>query len=238
MKTALVTGGSRGIGAQTVRALCLSGFRAAFLYNKSKDEAEALSRETGAIAIQCDVSDPDAVRAAYGEALKLLTHIDVLVNNAAIAAQRLFTDITDAEWREMLDTNLSGTFYVTRAVLPNMISRGFGRIINISSIWGQVGASCEVHYSAAKAGLIGMTLALAKEVAPSGVTVNCVCPGVIKTDMLGSFDDETLDELRRDTPIGRLGTPEDIANCVLWLVGEGAGFVTGQVIGVNGGFGM
>ena len=137
----------------------------------------------------------------------------------------------------MLDTNLTGAFYVTRAVLPGMISRKAGRIVNISSIWGQVGASCEVHYSAAKAGLIGMTKALAKEVAPSGITVNCVCPGVIETEMLGCFDSDTLKVLREETPVGRLGTPGDVADCLLWLCAEKAGFVTGQIIGVNGGFG-
>lgn len=238
MKTALVTGGSRGIGAEAVRRLSAAGYRVAFFYLKSQASAEAVTRETGATAIKCDVSKPDEARKACDEALESLKHIDVLINNAAIAEQCLFTDITDERWREMLDTNLSGAFYVSRAVLPQMISRGCGRIVNISSIWGQVGASCEVHYSAAKAGLIGMTLALAKEVAPSGITVNCVCPGVIKTDMLGGFDDAALEDLKRDTPIGRLGTPEDVADCVMWLCGDGAGFVTGQIIGVNGGFGM
>lgn len=238
MKTALVTGGSRGIGAAIVRALCSAGFRTTFLYRQSDAAANDVAAETGATAVKCDVSDPASVRGACGEALRVLGHVDALVNNAAISSQRLFTDITDAEWREMLDTNLSGAFYVTRAILPSMISRKSGRIVNISSVWGQAGASCETHYSAAKAGLIGLTLALSKEVAPSGVTVNCVCPGVIETDMLKAFEEQTLNELRRDTPMGRLGTPKDVADCVAWLCGDGAGFVTGQVIGVNGGFGM
>jgi len=237
MFTALITGGSRGIGAATVRAFCAAGYRTAFFYFRSGEAAQALAAETGAYAIRCDVRDSASVSSACAEAKKLLSHIDVLVNNAGIAQQKLFTDVTDEDWRNMLDSNLSGAFYASRAVLPQMISRRYGRIINVGSIWGQVGASCEVHYSAAKAGLIGLTKALAKEVAPSGVTVNCICPGVIETDMLSSFTKEDLAALADETPAGRLGTPEDIAHSVLWLADERSGFVTGQIIGVNGGFG-
>lgn len=237
MLTALVTGGSRGIGAETVRAFVRAGYRTAFFYFSSAAAAQALAAETGAIAIQCDVRSFAGVRAACAEAQKQLAHIDVLINNAGVAQQKLFTDITDEDWRTMLDTHLTGAFAVAREVLPGMISRRFGRIINISSIWGQVGASCEVHYSAAKAGLIGLTKALAKEVGPSGVTVNCICPGVIETDMLSSFTAEDLASLAEETPVGRLGAPEDIARAILWLADEKASFVTGQIIGINGGFG-
>ena len=237
MLTALVTGGSRGIGAETVRALSQAGYRAAFFYFSSEAAAQALAAETGAIAIQCDVRSFSSVRAACKEARAQLSHIDVLVNNAGVAQQKLFTDITDEDWQTMLDTHLTGAFAVTREVLPGMISRRYGRIINISSIWGQVGASCEAHYSAAKAGLIGLTRALAKETGPSGVTVNCLCPGVIETDMLASFTPEDLAALADETPVGRLGTPKDIARAVLWLADENASFVTGQIIGLNGGFG-
>lgn len=237
MRTVLITGGSRGIGAQAVKAFCAAGYRAAFFYHASQEAAQTLAAETGAYAIRCDVSDSACVQAACAEALGLLSHIDVLVNNAGIAQQRLFTDITDADWKRMLDVNLSGAFYVSRALLPGMISRRHGRILNVGSIWGQVGASCEVHYSAAKAGLIGLTKALAKEVAPSGITVNCVCPGVIATDMLSSFTPEDLALLADETPVGRLGTPEDVAHALLWLADEKAGFITGQIVGVNGGFG-
>ena len=237
MRTALITGGSRGIGAQTVRAFAAAGYRAAFFYRSSEDAANQLAAETGAYAIRCDVADSASVQAACAQAQRRLSHIDVLVNNAGIAQQKLFTDITDEDWQRMLGVNLSGAFYVSRAVLPGMISRRYGRIINVGSIWGQVGASCEVHYSAAKAGLIGLSKALAKEVAPSGVTVNCVCPGVIETDMLSCFSEEDLSALAEETPAGRLGTPEDVAEMILWLSDEKAGFVTGQVIGVNGGFG-
>ena len=237
MLTTLITGGSRGIGAATVRAFTSAGYRTAFFYRSSESAAQALAAETGAYAIQCDIRDSASVASACAEAKRLHGHIDVLVNNAGIAQQKLFTDITDDDWHTMLDTNLSGAFYASRAVLPDMISRRYGRIINVGSIWGQVGASCEVHYSAAKAGLIGLTKALAKEVAPSGVTVNCVCPGVIETDMLASFTPEDLAVLAEETPVGRLGTPEDIAHSILWLADPKAGFTTGQIIGVNGGFG-
>lgn len=237
MRTVLITGGSRGIGAQAVRAFSAAGYRVAFLYRSSAEAAQALANETGAQAICCDVRDATSVAAAVAQAQRVLSHIDVLINNAGVAQQKLFTDITDEDWRNMLDTHLTGAFLLSRAVLPGMISRRHGRILNVGSIWGQVGASCEVHYSAAKAGLIGLTKALAKEVAPSGVTVNCVCPGVIETDMLSSFTQDDLDALCEETPVGRLGTPEDVARALLFLADEHASFVTGQVIGVNGGFG-
>lgn len=237
MLTALITGGSRGIGAATVRAFASAGYRTAFFYRSSESAAQTLAAETGAYAIQCDIRDSASASAACKQASRLLGHIDVLVNNAGIAQQKLFTDITDDDWHAMLDTNLSGAFYTSRAVLPDMISRRYGRIINVGSIWGQVGASCEVHYSAAKAGLIGLTKALAKEVAPSGVTVNCICPGVIETDMLSCFTPDDLSALAQETPAGRLGTPEEIAHSILWLADPKSGFMTAQIIGVNGGFG-
>ena len=237
MFTALITGGSRGIGAAAVRAFINAGYRTAFFYRSSESAAQALAAETGAYPIRCDVRDSAAVSAACAEAKKRLGHIDVLVNNAGVAQQKLFTDITDEDWRAMLDTNLSGAFYACRAVLPDMISRRYGRIINVGSIWGQVGASCETHYSAAKAGLIGLTKGLAKEVGLSGVTVNCICPGVIETDMLASFTQDDLAALADETPVGRLGTPEDIARSILWLADPQSSFITAQIIGVNGGFG-
>ena len=237
MYTALITGGSRGIGASVVRAFAGAGYRVAFFYRSSEQAAQTLAAETGAYAIRCDVSDSAAVQTACAQVSRLLGHIDVLVNNAGIAQQKLFTDITDDDWATMLSVNLSSVFYVCRAVLPDMISRRYGRIINVGSIWGQVGASCEVHYSAAKAGLIGLTKGLAKEVGLSGVTVNCICPGVIETDMLSSFTQEDLSALADETPVGRLGTPGDVARSILWLASSESGFITGQIIGVNGGFG-
>lgn len=237
MRTALITGGSRGIGAAMVRAFCQAGYRVAFFYRSSREAALALQAACGAVAIACDVRSSQQVNAACAQALRELAHIDVLINNAGIAQQKLLTELTDEDWHAMLDTHLSGAFYVTRAVLPGMISRKSGRILNIGSIWGQVGASCEAHYSAAKAGLIGLTKALAKEVGPSGITVNCVCPGVIDTDMLAGFTRDDLAALCQDTPMGRLGTPEDVARCALWLAREDADFITGQIVGVGGGFG-
>ncbi len=233
MKTALITGGSRGIGAQMAGDFARAGYRTLFLYCRDRDAAQRVQAQTGARAVLCDVRDS----AQVNEAVRQIGHIDVLVNNAAIAQQKLFTDITDQDWRSVVDTALTGAFYVSRAALPGMISRKWGRIINISSIWGQVGGSCETHYSAAKAGLIGLTKALAKETAPSGITVNCLCPGVIQTDMLSSFTPQDLENLREETPVGRLGTPGDVSAAALWLAAEGSGFITGQIIGVNGGFG-
>ena len=165
-------------------------------------------------------------------------HIDLLVNNAGVAWQGLLTDMTDDDWRTVLDTSLTAAFFTCRAVIPGMVSRRVGHIINISSIWGRVGASCEAAYSAAKAGLIGLTKALAKELGPSGITVNCLCPGVIQTDMLACYTTEDLAALADETPLCRLGTPEDVAAAVCWLANDTAGFITGQVIGVDGGFGQ
>lgn len=238
MRTVLLSGGSRGIGAATVRAFAAAGWRVAFLYRQSEAPALALRQATGAVALRCDVRDPASVAEACAQATRALGHVDALVNNAGVAQQKLLTDVTDADWRDMMDTHLSGAFYLSRAVLGGMIRRGEGRIVNVSSIWGQVGASCEAPYSAAKAGLIGLTKALAKEVGPSGVTVNCVCPGVIETDMLAGLDEADLEALRQQTPLGRLGTPQDVAGLIVWLCGPQAGFVTGQIIGVNGGFGQ
>ena len=236
MKTALITGGSRGIGAACVRAFSAAGYAVCFLYRQDTASAEAIARDTGATPILCDVSNPDGVRAAMAQVAAHLPHVDVLVNNAGIARQQLFTDVSDADWQQMVDVNLSGVFYLCRAALPGMISRRSGSIVNVSSIWGQVGASCEVAYSAVKAGVIGLTQALAKEVGPSQVRVNCVAPGVIRTDMLSAFSEADLDTLADETPLCRLGTPEDVARAVLWLAGDDASFVTGQVLGVNGGF--
>lgn len=236
MKTALITGGSRGIGAAAVRAFGAAGYTVAFLYRENEAAAQAVAEETGAWPIRCDIRSSGEVSAAAEAVLRRFRHLDALVNNAGVAQQKLLTDVSDQDWHWMLDTNLTGVFYVIRAFLPGMISRKAGRIVNISSVWGSVGASCEVAYSAAKAGIIGLTKALAKEVAPSGVTVNCVCPGVIRTDMLREFSPEALEALSAETPLGRLGTPEDVATALVWLCGEGAGFVTGQVLGVDGGF--
>jgi len=238
MKTALVTGGSRGIGAAIVRELTTQGWQVAFCYRSSEEMARQLATETGALAIRCNVTDSGQVSAMVAQVQQQFRHIDLLVNNAGVAWQGLLTDMTDDDWRTVLDTSLTAAFFTCRAVIPGMVSRRVGRIINISSIWGRVGASCETAYSAAKAGLIGLTKALAKELGPSGITVNCLCPGVIQTDMLACYTTKDLAALADETPLCRLGTPEDVAAAVCWLANDAAGFITGQVIGVDGGFGQ
>jgi len=232
----LITGGSRGIGRALVERFSTPENKVAFIYRSSHDSAKALSKATGAVAICADISRPEEAKRAVEEAISALSGIDVLVNNAGISQIKLFTDITDEDWQTMVDTNLSGVFYVTRAALHGMVSQKHGRIINIGSMWGKTGASCEVHYSSTKAAIRGMTMALAKEVAPSGITVNAVEPGVIMTDMCASFDEDTLEALREETPVGRLGTPEDVSALVEFLASDNASFITGQIIGVDGGF--
>lgn len=237
----LITGASRGIGAACAWVFARSGYSVAILYHRRADLAEALRDQLiaegqNAMCVQADVADRASAFGAVDEVISRWRRIDALINNAAIAQQKLFTDITGEDWERMISVNLSGAFHCTQAVLPGMISRRRGVIVNISSMWGQVGASCEVHYSAAKAGLIGLTRALAQEVGPSGVRVNCIAPGVIDTEMNASLDQDTLRSLAEDTPLMRLGTPEEVARAALFLCGDGASFITGQVLGVNGGF--
>lgn len=232
----LITGGSRGIGAACVRAFCKRGDRVVFFYKNNHETAKLLERETGAVAICADVTDAQQVRDAVGAAIDSLGGLDVLVNNAGIAQIKLFDTISDEDWRKMLDTNLSGAFYVTREAVKEMIAQHGGSIVNIGSMWGKVGASCEVHYSAAKAGLRGMTMALAKELGPSGIRVNCIEPGVIETDMNAALDEETKRELCDAAPLCRMGKAEEVAQAVCFFASDAASFITGQVIGVDGGF--
>ena len=233
---ALVTGGSRGIGAACVEEFHRAGYRVAFGYHQSEQQArEIAARLPGAMMLRADLSDCQAAAAMVKEALNAFGHIDVLVNNAGISHQKLFTDVTDEEYDAVMATNVKSVFACSRAVLPGMIARKTGCIVNISSMWGQVGSSCEVIYSASKAAVIGMTKALAKEVGPSGIRVNCIAPGVIDTDMNRSLNTACLDALCKETPLGRIGSPLDIARCALFLAGDTAAFITGQVIGVNGG---
>lgn len=237
MNRVLISGGSRGIGAAIVRAFAGQGDAVAFLYRENHAAAEAVARETGAVAIPCDISDPTAVREATKATIKALGGpIDVLVNNAGMARIGLSRDMTDAEWRQICDTNLTGAFCLCREVQAGMIVQSKGRIINIGSMWGKTGASCEVAYSATKAGLRGLTMALAKELGPSGITVNCVEPGVIDTEMNRMLDAESRAALIEETPLCRIGTPQDVAAAVVFLASEQASFITGQCLGVDGGF--
>ena len=232
----LISGGDRGIGAAAARAFWQAGYRVAVLYHTHAEAAAALEKELpGLLAVQCDVASRASCEVAFHTVEQAVGHVDVLVSNAGIAQQKLFTDITPEEWQHMLDVNLTGAFNLCQLVLPGMIRRKAGRILTVSSMWGQTGGSCEVHYSAAKAGLIGLTKALAKEEGPSGITVNCVAPGVIDTDMMAAFTAEDKAALAEETPVGRLGSADEVAQLLVFLAGESAGYITGQVFGVNGG---
>ena len=238
MRTALVTGASRGIGAAIARGLAADGYRIAVNYHSREADAKALCRELQQIAglphilVRADVSDRSQVESMF----HTIGEVDVLVNNAGIAQQKLFTDLTEADWDRMFDVDVKGVFHCCQLALPHMIHQKSGAIVNISSMWGQVGASCEVCYSATKAAVIGMTKALAKEVGLSGIQVNCVAPGVIATEMNAHLSGADMQALAEDTPLGRLGAPEDISRVLLFLASEDADFITGQVLGVNGGF--
>ena len=226
----LITGGSRGIGAAAVREFSARKDRVWFLYEKSHDKAQALSRETGAIAICCDVADEAQVQAAFSQ----IPALDALVCNAGIAHYGLISQITPDEWRRLFAVNVDGMFHCVRAALPGMLQKQAGAIVTVSSMWGQVGASCEAAYSATKGAVIALSKALAQELGPSGIRVNCIAPGVIQTDMCAKVAPEIMDSLREQTPLERLGTPEDIARAMVFLAD--APFITGQVLGVSGGF--
>ena len=237
----LVTGASGAIGKAVAEKFALAGYPVVLHYHKGTERAEALQNaltEQGCIVMaqQADLRDSTQVAQMIKHVSEQWGPVEILINNAGVAQQKLFTDITDEEWRNMFAVHVDGAFYCSRAVLPAMIQKKRGCIINVSSMWGQIGGSCEVHYSAAKGALQAMTQALAKEVGPSGIRVNCVAPGVIMTEMnTRMFDEETLDALREETPLEKLGAAEDVASMIYYLSTEEAGFITGQIIGVNGG---
>lgn len=240
-EVAFVTGGSGGIGSACVTELARAGYSVAYTYNSNKEASDHLlgqlkKENLSAFAVKCDISD----RADVKNAIKLAAHnvgnITHLVNNAAVAWEGLFTDMSDEDWNRIVSINMTGVFNCCQEVLPEMIRSHYGNIINISSMWGQTGASCEVAYSATKAGIIGLTKALAKETAPSGIRVNCIAPGVIRTHMLDCYTENDLEVLAQDTPLGRLGTPEDVAKTVLFLASGNSSFITGQILGINGGY--
>ena len=238
---ALVTGSSRGIGRAVAAELARKGWAVCVNYYERKDKADelvALLRGEGceAIAVQADVSVRAQVNAMVRRVEEAFGPVSLLVNNAGIAGQALFQEITDELWHRYFSVNVDGAFHTIQAVLPHMLHEKSGCIINISSIWGQHGASCEVTYSCTKHALIGLTRSLAMELAPSGIRVNCVAPGVIETDMVKVLGEETLRDLAAETPLGRLGKPEDIAAAVSYLASDKASFVTGQVLAVDGAF--
>ncbi len=237
----LVTGASGGIGRAVAEKFALAGHPVVLHYHKGSERAEAAKQELEAqgctvMTQQADLRDSNQVQQMIERIEQMWAPVDILVNNAGVAQQKLFTDLTDDDWRNMFAIHVDGAFYCARAVLPAMIHKKQGCIINVSSMWGQTGGSCEVHYSAAKGALQAMTKALAKEVGPSGIRVNCVAPGVIMTEMnTRMFDEETLNVLKEETPLEKLGSVQDVAEMIYFLAGEQAGFITGQIIGVNGG---
>ena len=236
MKTMFITGGSRGIGEAIVRRAA-GKYNVAFCYKTHEKKANDLIDELGAgvFAVKCDVADENAVKNAVDLVKKRFGKIDIAVLNAGIARQKMFCDLSNADLCDMMSVNFVGAFNVAKEVLTEMTSRKSGKIIAIASVWGEVGASCEVDYSASKAALIGMCKGLAKEYGPSGITVNVVSPGVIKTDMLAQFSEKDLQELVEEIPLGRLGTADDVADAVMCFA-DGLDYVTGQVLAVNGGF--
>ena len=240
-KTALVTGASGGIGAACAETLARQGCTVIAHANRGMDAVTALADRLNAEGcdvhpVQCNLADSAAVSAMCKNLLRLYHRVDALVLNAGVSYTGLLCDMTDSEWHSVMDVNLSSMFYLCRALTPAMVSARQGSIVTVSSMWGQVGASCEVAYSASKAGVIGFTRALAKELWPSAVRVNCIAPGVIDTRMMDEHSEETKAQLAEETPLGRLGTPKDVANACAFLLGDGAAFITGQVLGVDGGY--
>ncbi len=230
MSTVVVTGGSRGIGAAAVELFAARGDTVYFLYEKEHEKAEAVARRCGAVAICCDVADGQAVEAAFAQ----IPQVDILVCNAGIVWVGLLAQMPSDRWDRIFDVNVKGIYHCVKAAMPKFLQTHAGSIVTVSSMWGQVGASCESAYSATKGAVIALTKALAQELGPSGIRVNCVAPGVIQTDMCAQVEENVMEQLRQETPIGRLGTARDVAEAIAYLAD--ARFVTGQILGVNGGF--
>ena len=237
-KTVFITGGTRGIGRACTELFLNKGYNVAITYQKSDDIANDMTKIYGQkfLAIKCDVADSTQVKDAFEKVKFNLGGVDILVNNAGISSQKMLCDVTEAEWDHMFDVNVKGMYNTVKEAMSYMVHQKYGKIINISSVWGMVGASCEVPYSATKAAVIGFTKALAKELGPSGICVNCVAPGVIDTDMNKIHGEDVMEELKEETPLGKIGTTDDVAKTVLFLAEYGSDFITGQVISPNGGF--
>lgn len=238
-KTVIVTGGSNGIGKCIVEDLSKKEYNVILNYNKSENNAKKIQEELKQKGFEidifkADVSKREEVKKLIEYTLKKYKNIDILINNAGISQTKLFTDITDEDWNKMINTNLNSVFYMTQEVIPNMIHNKNGCIINISSVWGMVGASCEVHYSVSKAGIDAMTKSLAKELGPSNIRVNSIAPGIIKTDMISNLNEEELKSIEQEIPLEKIGKPENIVKCVNWLIEDE--YTTGQIISVNGGW--
>ena len=238
-KVIIVTGGSRGIGASTVKLLAKDDNKIILNYNKSEEAAKKIQKELEnenikIDTIKADVSKKADVLAMISYVIEKYDRIDVLINNAGISQERLFTDINDEEWNEIIDVNLNSVYYCTKAVIPYMIQKKCGCIINISSIWGVTGGSCEVGYSTSKAAIIGLSKALAKEMGPSNIRINCIAPGIIDTDMNKNLNENDIENIKEEIPLNRIGLTEDIAKCAKWLIEDN--YTTGQVININGGW--
>ncbi len=230
MKTVVITGGSRGIGKATVALFAQSGYRVFFLYEKNHAAAQAVAAETGATAICCDVSDGRSVQ----ETFAAIGDVDILVCNAGVCCSGLLQDLAEKDWDRQFDVNVKGIYHCVRSALPAFLKKQSGSIVTVSSMWGQVGAACEAGYSATKGAVIALTKALAKELGPSGIRVNCVAPGVILTDMCAGVDGDILEQMAQEAPVGRNGRPEDVAKAIKYL--SEADFITGEVLSVSGGY--
>ena len=230
MATVVITGGSRGIGAEAVRQFAARGDKVYFLYEKEHAKAKAVALDTGATALCCDVSNGEAVKNAFAQ----IPDVDILICNAGISISGLMSQIPEGDWDRLFDVNVKGIYHCVNTATPYFLKKQSGCIITVSSMWGQVGASCEVAYSATKGAVIALSKALAQELGPAGVRVNCIAPGVIRTDMCANIDPEIMEQLREESPIGKTGTPADVAKAMVYLAD--AEFVTGQVLAVNGGF--
>ncbi|MBP1736266.1 MAG: 3-oxoacyl-ACP reductase [Oscillospiraceae bacterium] len=235
MKTALITGGAGGIGSAAARRLAKDGYQVAIHYYRSREKAEALAAELGGIAVSADIANAEETESMIRQVIDQFGQLHLLVCNAGVSWTGLLDQMPVTAWKRIFSVNTDGVFHACRSVIPHFVHYKSGKIITVSSMWGQVGASCETAYSASKGAVIALTKALAKELGPSGITVNCVAPGVIDTEMNAGLDRASLDALAQETPLGRIGVPDDVAASIAFLASDGGSFLTGQVLAPNGG---